>query len=270
MKIGVVTVNLHVGWPACLETAAQIGAEGVSIRVNGEELSPDLTAAEADKVRKLVAGKGLILASTCGEVGGFAGEEHWQRRVDITLKCLKATALLGAPVMTAHVGVIPEDREHPNWQRVFQALLAVKEVCEKVEVKFAIETGPEHPAVLRDMLERIGSPYVGVNLDPANLVMRGWSPQAGVRILREFIFHTHAKDGRCLSPTSHRELPLGEGDVCYPLYLQALQEIGFDGFLAIERETGADRVGDVRRAIEFLRQELAKLPAPPQAAANPA
>ncbi|MBE3576975.1 MAG: sugar phosphate isomerase/epimerase [Limnochordales bacterium] len=268
MKIGVVTVNLHVGWPACIQTAAQIGAEGVSVRVNGEELRPDLTAAEAEEVRELVARHGLILASTCGEVGGFAQEEHWQQRLDTTLRCLQASALLGAPVMTAHVGVIPEDREHPTWRRIFQALQAIGEVCEKVQVKFAIETGPEHPAVLRDMLERLGNPYVGVNFDPANLVMRGWSPQAGVRILREYIFHTHAKDGRCLSATSYKELPLGEGDVCYPLYLQALQEIGFDGFLAIERETGNDRVGDMRRGIEFLRRELANLPPLPRTSAG--
>lgn len=270
MKIGVVTVNLRTGWPACLETAAQIGAEGVSVRVNGEELRPDLTDAEAREARELIARHGLILASTCGEVGGFAEEEHWQRRLDITLKCLQATALLGAPVMTAHVGVIPEDREHPAWLRIFAALQAIKEVCENLKVKFAIETGPEHPAVLRAMLESLGSPYVGVNFDPANLVMRGWSPQAGVRILREYIFHTHAKDGRCLSATSYQELPLGQGDVCYPLYLQALQEIGFDGFLTIERETGSDRVGDMRRGIEFLRRELAKLPLLSRVTADPA
>jgi len=49
------------------------------------------------------------------------------------------------------------------------------------------------------------------------------------------------------------EVPLGQGGVSFPYYLRALDDIGYHGYLTIEREAGEDRMGDVRRAIHFLR-----------------
>ena len=48
-------------------------------------------------------------------------------------------------------------------------------------------------------------------------------------------------------------MPLGEGWVDWPVYTQALADAGFEGYFALERETGDDPVGDVRRAVDFLR-----------------
>jgi sugar phosphate isomerase/epimerase len=99
------------------------------------------------------------------------------------------------------------------------------------------------------------------------------------RILAGRILHTHAKDGRLYrfchpdilygmpgAQTLDRperkyceELPLGQGDVNFPLYLRALSETGYDGYLTIERETGANPAEDIRQAIEFLRLETAKI-----------
>ena len=81
--------------------------------------------------------------------------------------------------------------------------------------------------------------------------------------------HTHAKDGICLmrhegGANDFLELPLGQGGVVFPYYLRALDEIGYEGYLTIERELmkkqGAkieilegDRIGDIRQAVQFLR-----------------
>jgi len=80
----------------------------------------------------------------------------------------------------------------------------------------------------------------------------------GVHVLKDYIVHTHAKDGICLLAkegvwNDFIELPLGKGGVVFPYYLAALDEIGYGGYLTIEREEGEDRVGDVGRAIQFLR-----------------
>ena len=42
----------------------------------------------------------------------------------------------------------------------------------------------------------------------------------------------------------------------FPAYLAALEEIGFDGFLTIEREVGADPAADIAMAVEFLRKRF--------------
>ena len=50
-----------------------------------------------------------------------------------------------------------------------------------------------------------------------------------------------------------REVPLGQGQVPWQEYLAALREIGFDGFLTIEREVGENPDADIRMAADFLR-----------------
>ena len=45
----------------------------------------------------------------------------------------------------------------------------------------------------------------------------------------------------------------GEGQVDAPAFLKALDEIGFTGYGAVEREAGNDRAGDIALAIQRLR-----------------
>lgn len=49
------------------------------------------------------------------------------------------------------------------------------------------------------------------------------------------------------------ELPLGEGDVPFSAYLKALEEIGYEGFLTIEREVGNQPLADIKTAVSYLR-----------------
>jgi len=138
---------------------------------------------------------------------------------------------------------------------------------------FAIETGPETAAVLKAFLDDLGSTGVAVNLDPANLVMvTGDDPVAAVYTLQKYIVHTHAKDGVNLrkcdpeiiyraiehdnwdNEPSFKEVPLGQGSVDFPKYMKALEDIGYKGFLTIERECGKDPAADITMAADFLRQ----------------
>jgi len=64
------------------------------------------------------------------------------------------------------------------------------------------------------------------------------------------IVQTHAKDGK----RNNGEVPLCEGDVDFPKYLKALDDICFKGFHIIEREVGANPAIDIARAAEFLRR----------------
>ena len=141
-----------------------------------------------------------------------------------------------------------------------------------MEAHFAIETGPETAQTLKGFLDSLGSKGVAVNFDPANFVMvTGDDPVQGVYTLKDYIVHTHAKDGRRLrvrepeaiygliedtiqEGRDFEELPLGEGDVDFPGWLKALDDIGYRGFLTIEREVGDNPEADIRRAVDFLRR----------------
>jgi sugar phosphate isomerase/epimerase len=144
-------------------------------------------------------------------------------------------------------------------------------------VTLASETGPETAATLKGFLDSMHG-GVGVNLDPANFVMvTGQDPVEAVYLLKDYIVHTHAKDGVMLKKTSpqviydhfadggiealnvadyFKETVLGEGQVNFDAYLAALRDIGYDGFLTIERETGKNPSADIATAAEFLRKKL--------------
>ena len=127
---------------------------------------------------------------------------------------------------------------------------------------------------MKGFLDGLHSTGVAVNLDPANLVMvTGDDPVAAVYTLKDYIVHTHAKDGRRLlvrdpeiiygiiedeiqAGRAFIELPLGEGDVDFPNYLKALDDIGYRGFLTIEREVGDDPETDIAKAVTFLQDKI--------------
>jgi len=125
---------------------------------------------------------------------------------------------------------------------------------------FAAETGTETAAVLRKFLDSVNHKGFGVNFDPANLVMcADDDPVQGVHILKDYIVHTHAKDGVRNPDASFLEVPLGKGGVDFDKYLAALNEIGYKGYLTIEREVGDNPAADIKMAVDFLNEKLDKL-----------
>ena len=172
-------------------------------------------------------------------------------------------------MVTTHIGVVPVDTDCDTFRIMQDACGQLAAYADSLRAHFAIETGPELSAVLKTFLDTLHSTGVAVNLDPANLVMvAGDDPVKAVHNLKEYIVHTHAKDGRMLRRVNPEtiyngtldfaeapfiELPLGQGDVDFPAYLSALNDIGYTGYLTIEREVGDDPDGDIRLAVNFLQ-----------------
>ena len=44
-----------------------------------------------------------------------------------------------------------------------------------------------------------------------------------------------------------------EGKVDFASYIEALKEVGFDGFLTVERETGDDPTADIIKALNVIK-----------------
>ena len=51
-----------------------------------------------------------------------------------------------------------------------------------------------------------------------------------------------------------KEVPLGAGTVPFPEYLAALEDIGYEGFLTIERECGDNPARDIKVAVDYLKE----------------
>lgn len=271
--IGVLLESFLLPTNEALDRAASLGMSGVQIRVTDGELTPEnLTAEKRKELLKAVKDRGLSVSALCGDLGqGFGNAEKNQDLIERSKRILDLAKDLETDVVTTHIGVVPEDKNHPRYAVMQDACGQLADYADEMKAHFAIETGPEKAATLKGFLDGLHSTGVAVNLDPANFVMvTGDDPVQAVYTLKDYIVHTHAKDGRrlryvapeiiyglaeeeMLGSTSFIELPLGEGDVDFPNYLKALEEIGYRGYLTIEREVGDDPAGDIALAVSFLK-----------------
>jgi len=265
--IGVMLESFRLPMPQSLRIARELGAQG--IQAHAKDITDQNKKELADRLRD----NGLVLSALCGDLGKGFGNPEWNPElIEASKRFLYLAKELGTDVVTTHIGVVPSDKNHPRYHIMQDACGELARYADQLNAHFAVETGPETAKTLCGFLDDLHSTGVSVNLDPANLVMvTGDDPVQGVYTLKNYIVHTHAKDGRKLfdrdpeiiyrivapdepvTDESFIELPLGEGDVPFPDYLNALREIGYTGFLTIEREVGADPVSDIRRAADFLR-----------------
>ncbi|MEA4889123.1 MAG: sugar phosphate isomerase/epimerase family protein [Clostridiaceae bacterium] len=259
-KIGVMSECFGLGLEGGIKRAAQIGAQGVQLYALTDAFNCHLPQSRKSELKSFIKNEGLVISALCSEMGGFAGNTtENQRKVEETRRIMDFAAEMDTRIVTAHIGVVPENHGDPIWIELQNMLGLLGEYGQKNGVTFAVETGPEPAVVLKGLLDTIAG--VGVNLDPANLVMvAGDDPVQATYTLARYIVHTHAKDGIKLHPAGgepgYQEMALGEGAVDFTNWLRALREIGYNGFLTIEREVGQDPAADIVKAIRFLRELL--------------
>ena len=269
--IGVIIDSFRTDTASAVKKAAAVGAQGIQVYATKGEMSPEnLVGEKRSDFKKLVADNGLVISALCGDLGGgFGNRDENPERVEKSKRIIELAKELGTDVVTTHIGVVPQDSNHERYKIMQEACFELSRFADSLDAHFAIETGPETSAVLKG-----GSTGVGVNLDPANLVMvTGDDPAGAVYNLRDYIVHTHAKDGKQLyykdpeivyglvkdslvTGPSFLEVPLGEGSVDWNKYLAALEDIGYKGFLTIEREVGDNPEKDIITAVDFLKNMM--------------
>ena len=272
-SIGVMLESFRQPVPTALKKAKEAGVAGIQMYAVSGDLTPEkLTGGKRRELLDMVKSEGLVFSALCGDLGkGFHDPELNPGLIEKSMRILDLAKDLETNVVTTHIGVVPADPGHERYKIMQEACSKLAEYADSLDAHFAIETGPEESAVLKKFLDSLHSTGVAVNLDPANLVMvTGDDPVQAVYNLKDYIVHTHAKDGvrhyyrapeevyglvesEMLASPSFTELPLGKGGVDFKNYLKALDEIGYHGFLTIEREVGDDPEGDIRLAVDFLK-----------------
>ncbi|WP_028561567.1 sugar phosphate isomerase/epimerase family protein [Paenibacillus pinihumi] len=285
-KIGVIVDSFQVGVKEGLLKAHKVGADGVQIYAVQGELDPaGLSASARKEWRDYIQSLGLEISALVGDLGGhgFQDPAQNQAKIDKSKRIMELGMELGTNIITTHIGIVPDDPNSKIYETMHTACEELSRFASDMNAYFAIETGPETSAHLKAFLDSLGTKGVSVNFDPANMVMvTGDDPVQGVYTLKDYIVHTHAKDGVKLghidprdvygfygyeveldhekiaamaeTGSAFREVPLGEGGVDWPAYLQALNDIGYKGYLTIEREVGTSPEADIGLAVEFLKR----------------
>lgn len=280
-KIGIISDWLKMPFADAMKTCSELGANGVQMyAVSGEMAPENMTAAKIAEKNAILKANGLEVSALCGDLGGhgFAIKEDNASKIEKSKRIIELAKQMGSNVVTTHIGVVPKDENSDRYKIMLEACSELAEIAHKNEAFFAIETGPEPAAHLKKFLDKIVTPGIAVNLDPANLVMvTGDDPVEAVYTLKDYIVHTHAKDGVMKKKTDPKiiynafavggvegfvvgdyfaETPFGEGGVDFDRYLAALNDIGYNGYLTVERELGADPLGNIKLAVDFLKQRV--------------
>lgn len=278
--IGVIVDSFRLPFAQALDKAEAIGAKGIQMyATEGEHAPENMNTAKRREILDMVKSHGLRFSALCGDLGhGFADAEHNPEYIEKSKRIIDLAKELETDIVTTHIGVVPSDKGNERYKIMQEACHALAEYADSIGSHFAIETGPETSEVLKGFLDSLGSRGVAVNLDPANLVMvTGDDPVVAVRNLKDYIVHTHAKDGvmlhkcnpeyvyRVVHPIPEhyddvqyfKEVALGTGSVDFTAYLKELDSIGYKGFLTIEREVGDDPARDIKIAADYLGNIIA-------------
>ncbi|MGI8742184.1 MAG: sugar phosphate isomerase/epimerase family protein [Bryobacteraceae bacterium] len=168
-------------------------------------------------------------------------------------------AAIGVGSIACHIGFVPEDTNDPDYIAVRDLVRRICDHAAQHGQTFALETGQEPAQALLDFLKDCSRPNLGINFDPANMILYGTGdPIEALGVLAPHVLSVHCKDGDWPPKDSPgalgAEKPLGQGVVGIERFVAKLREIGFKGPLNVEREAGnqEQRIADMRAAVKLL------------------
>ena len=177
---------------------------------------------------------------------GLVPEAYRDRRIKQVLEGAAFAKKLGVRYVATHLGYLPENPNDPLYTGTLVAVDLIAKRLAKENQVLLFETGQETPTTLLRMfedLERRGTTNVGVNFDPANFLHYGKAnPVDAVQMLGRYIYGVHAKDAMYPTDGFHlgKETDIGRGQVDFPRFIAMLKQVGYDGFVTIERELECD------------------------------
>ncbi len=188
---------------------------------------------------------------------GLVPVEFRWARIEALKRWADFAVEMGVPAIVTHCGFLPENMTDENFEPLCVAIQDIAGYCDNLGIGFWFETGQETPITLLRYIEAVGLKNLGINLDPANLLMYGrGNPIDSLEVFGKHVRCIHAKDGRV--PTTGAklgpEVKVGDGMVRYPEFIRKLKEVGFDGDLIIEREIhGEQQAKDIAETVDYLK-----------------
>ena len=249
MPIGVM---MSAGWTLDqLRQVRDLGFDNVQIHAPSEDVLGDRSRSSSliEDIRSVSIRITTVFAGFSGEsyadvptvrdTVGYLNPSLREERIRITERISDFAAALGVDKVAAHIGFVPEDPDHPDHHAMIQCVGRLADYCGGHGQDFCLETGQETADALRHFLETLNRDNVGVNFDPANMILYGsGEPIEALGIVADYVVSVHAKDGKWPSGEGQlgTEFPLGSGDVGMDRFIAKLKQIGYRGPITMERE----------------------------------
>jgi sugar phosphate isomerase/epimerase len=211
-------------------------------------------------------GEDYSTLETIRATGGIRSDEHWSENLEAASANAELASRLGIGLVTFHAGFLPHEESDPLRAVMLERLRDIADEFAQRGVRVALETGQESAATLLGVLAELrevsgvdGAAYIGVNFDPANMILYGMGdPVAALRELAPHIAQVHVKDAlpTATPGTWGEEVVAGKGAVDWDAFFTVIRTELPTVSLMIEREAREDRVGDIRAAADLLRRKL--------------
>lgn len=200
-------------------------------------------------------GEDYTTMETIRRTGGVVPDETWDENWRNIQANAKLSAELGIRLVTFHAGFLPHDDKDPGFTKLRDRLRKIADAFAAHKVDLALETGQETADALKHFLQVLERPNVGVNFDPANMILyEKGDPIAALETLSPWLRQCHLKDARRTKQPGAwgDEVAVGTGEGDWRKFFAVLDRVGFKGDLCIEREAGGQRVEDIRAARKFV------------------
>ena len=196
-------------------------------------------------------GEDYSTLDTIRVTGGIAPDTTWEQNWTNIRATAALAQKLGLKLVTFHAGFLPHEENDPSFAKMLRRLSETADAFQAAGIVLGLETGQETAPVLVQLLQKLKRRNVGVNFDPANMILYGkGDPIAALRTLGPWIRQVHIKDARGtkVPGTWGEEVAAGTGQVDWRAFFATLRELKYPGDFVIEREAGNQRVADIRTA----------------------
>ena len=201
------------------------------------------------------AGEDYSTLESIRETGGVRPDGHWEANRAAAADHAAFCAAHGIELVTMHAGFLPESSRDPLYRVMLDRLSALADLFGEAGVDLAFETGQETAETLLSVLAALDRSNVGVNFDPANMILYGMGdPVAAFQTLLPHVRQVHVKDA--CPPTTPgawgMEVPVGDGAVDWESFFALVHDAPRALDLLVEREAGDQRRADIATAIRVI------------------
>lgn len=256
VRIGIQLTSLRQPLKTALQTASRLGAQTVNINARTQLQPQALSDTALRQLRKMLDDLNLqVGAIEFPTHHGYNVETNLDRRIEATKSAMSMAYAMRTSVLINSVGFIPEQSAGADWDLLVAALSDIGRHGQKCGTMLAARTGATAAPALRRLLDALPAGSLTVSLDPAQLIVNGYSADEALQLLSRDVQHVHARDGvRDLSQGRGVEVPLGQGVVDFPTILATLDQVNYRGSLTVERQTSPDPIADIGNAVEYLQR----------------
>jgi L-ribulose-5-phosphate 3-epimerase len=274
-RIGVCSWSLQPGSAGDLiRQCTEIGVSSVQLALTpvihaepGSDWDAAVSRLRASGIRILsgmigMRGEDYSTLESIARTGGVRPDATWTANLRHVEEASELAQREGIGLVSFHAGFLPEGQDDPERAKLLDRLRMVADVFASRGVEIALETGQETAENLTHALAEIDRSNVGVNFDPANMLLYNMGdPVAGLMTLAHHVRQIHIKDAvPPVQPGSWgEEVAMGEGRVNWERFFEIAITIDPPVNFVIEREAGSTRAQDIAQAHKMVLQHVARV-----------